>query len=134
MVPSYQTVPLANVPTKANAPKEQERASTPVPRRKKVAVAAMMIGMALLVVGYSYGSNTHPARIDIATTTTTMTATAANLVRGGVWNGDNSLAETDGGLTTTAVERSRDNGYRCCKKMSTGCEKYQDFHRNLNRH
>ena len=70
MFPSYQTVPLANVPTKANAPKE-ERSSTPVPRRKKVAVAAaMMVGMAVLVVGYSYGaSTTHPARIDIATTT-----------------------------------------------------------------
>ena len=86
MFPSYQTVPLANVPTKANAPKE-ERSSTPVPRRKKVAVAAaMMVGMALVVVGYSYGaSTTHPARmIDIATTTMTTTATAANLVRGGV--------------------------------------------------
>ena len=108
MVPSYQTVPLAIVP-KANAPKD-ERASTPVPRRKQVAVAAMMIGMALLVVGYWYGSNTHPARIDIATTTTM----AANLVRGGVRNGDNSLAATDGWPHLPP--------YRCCKKISDGCE------------
>ena len=72
MVPSYQTVPLANVPTKANVPKEE---------RSKVAVAALF-GMTLLVVGYSYGaSTTHPAMmIDIATTTTA----AANLVRGGI--------------------------------------------------
>ena len=75
MVPSYQTVPLANVPTKANVPKDE---------RSKVAVAALF-GMALLVVGYSYGaSTTHPAKINIATTTTA----AANLVRGGVRNGD----------------------------------------------
>ena len=72
----------------------------------------MMIGMALLVVGYSYGSNTHPARIDIATTT--MTATASNLVRGGVRNGDNSLAATDGWPHLPP--------YRCCKKISDGCE------------
>ena len=77
MVPSYQTVPLANVP-KANAPKD-ERSLTPVPRMKKVAVATL-VGMALVVVGYAYGSSTiHPARMtDIALTT------AANLVRGGV--------------------------------------------------
>ena len=86
MFPSYQTVPLANVPTKANVPKD-ERSSTPVPRMKKVAVAALF-GMALVVVCYSYGSNTHPAMmIDIATTTTTAAA-AANLVRGSVSNGD----------------------------------------------
>ena len=64
MVPSYQTVPLANVPTKANGPKEERASNTPVPRRKQVAVAAMMVGMALVVVGYSYGSNTHPSRKD----------------------------------------------------------------------
>ena len=73
MFPSYKTVPLANTP-------KAERSSTPVPRMKKIAVAAM-VGMALVVVGYSYGaSTTHPAKIDIATTTTT---TAANLIRGG---------------------------------------------------
>ena len=76
MFPSYQTIPLANVPTKANAPKD-ERASTPVLMKKKVAVAVMMVGMALLVVGYSYGSSTtNPARIDIATTTMTVTTTS----------------------------------------------------------
>ena len=86
MFPSYQTVPLANV-SKANAPKD-ERSSTPVPRMKKVAVAAM-VGVALVVVGYSYSSSTtHPAKIDIATTTMTTTTAAANLVRGGVRNGD----------------------------------------------
>ena len=37
MVPSYQTVPLANVPTKANGPKEERASNTPVPRRKQVA-------------------------------------------------------------------------------------------------
>ena len=74
MFPSYQTIPLANV-SKANAPKE-ERSSTPVPRMKQVAVAAM-VSMALVVVGYSYGaSTTHPGMmIDITTTTTA----AANL-------------------------------------------------------
>ena len=73
MFPSYQTVPLANAP-------KEERSSTPVPWMKKIAIAAM-VGMALVVVGYSYGaSTTHPAIIDITTTTTT---TAANLVRGG---------------------------------------------------
>ena len=84
MFPSYQTVPLANI-SKANAPKE-ERSSTPVPRMTKVAVAAM-VGMALVVGGYSYGaSTTHPAMmIDI---TTTRTTAAANLVRGGVRNGE----------------------------------------------
>ena len=55
---------------------------------KKVAVAAM-VGVALVVVGYSYSSSTtHPAKIDIATTTMTTTTAAANLVRGGVRNGD----------------------------------------------
>ena len=48
MFPSYQTVPLANAP-------KDERSSPPVPRTKKGAVAAMMVGMALLVVGYSDG-------------------------------------------------------------------------------
>merc|ERR1711865_1103607 len=103
-------VPLANVP-KANAPKV-ERASTPVLTRKKVVIAAMMVGMALVVLSYSYGASTiHPARMtDIATTTTTMTATAANLVRGGVRTGDNSLAATDGWPHLPP--------YRCCKKIS----------------
>merc|ERR1711865_29856 len=94
-----------------------ERASTPVPRRKKVAVAvAMMVGMALVVLSYSYGASTiHPARMtDIATTTTTMTTTAANLVRGGVRTGYNSLAATDGWPHLPP--------YRCCKKISDGCE------------
>ena len=88
MVPSYQTVPLANVPTKANVPKD-ERSSTPVTMMKKVAIAAM-VGTAL-VVGYSYGASTNPARINIATTTTT----AANLVHGGVRNGDAGQEDWD---------------------------------------
>ena len=49
---------------------------------KKVVITAM-VGTAL-VAGYSYGSSTNPAMIDIATTTTT--TTAAYLVRGGVSN------------------------------------------------
>merc|ERR1711865_803796 len=56
-----------------------------------------------------------------------MTATAANLVRGGVRTGDTSLAATDGGLTTTAVARNRENGMRCCKKISDGCEMVTRF-------
>ena len=68
MSPSYQTIPPAN------APKDEPSA---------------MVGTAL-VAGYSYGANTNPAMIDIATTTTT-----ANLVRGGDSNGDNSFAEIE---------------------------------------
>ena len=64
----YQTIPPAN------APKDEPSA---------------MVGTAL-VAGYSYGANTNPAMIDIATTTTT-----ANLVRGGDSNGDNSFAEIE---------------------------------------
>ena len=63
MSPSYQTIPPAN------APKDEQRSSTPVPMMQKVVIAAMMVGTAL-VAGYSYGANTNPAMIDIATTTT----------------------------------------------------------------
>ena len=42
---------------------------------------------------------------------------------GAVW----MLQTTDGGLTTTAVERIRDNvgGDSCCKKKSKECERYE---------
>jgi len=82
MSPSYQTVPPATNAPKANAPKE-ERSSTPVPMMKKVGIVAM-VGTAL-VVGYSYGASTNHAMI---ATTTMTTTSAANLVRGGVRNGD----------------------------------------------
>merc|ERR1711865_1274678 len=119
MVPSYQTVPLANVP-KANAP-------TPVPRRKKVAVAAMMIGMALLIVGYScsYGASTiHPARMtDIATTTTTMTAAAmaANLVRGGVQTGDTSFSDMEKEDCKNGPCNRNRNKKACLNDFTKGC-------------
>ena len=80
MSPSYQTIPPAT--------SKDEPSSTPVPMMKKVAVVAM-VGTAL-VVGYSYGASTNPARINIATTTT-----ATNLVRGGVRNGDAGQEDWD---------------------------------------
>ena len=63
MFPSYQTVPLANVPTKANVPKD-ERSSTPVMMMKKVAIVAM-VGTAL-VAGYTYGASTSSTTNDAA--------------------------------------------------------------------
>ena len=50
------------------------------------------------------------------------------LVAGGgtVW----MLQTTDGGLTTTAVERNRDIlGFSCCKHQSKECAKYNDANR-----
>jgi len=76
MSPSYQTIPPAN------APKDEQRSSTPVPMMQKVVIAAMMVGTAL-VAGYSYGASTNPVMIDKATMTTTTMTTAANLVRRG---------------------------------------------------
>ena len=124
---SYQTIPPANVPTKANVPKE-ERSSTPVPRMKKVAIAALF-GMALVVVGYSYGASTlHPARMtDIATTTTTTTATAtaANLVRGGVQNGDTSFAKMQKEDCYTGPCNKNENEVACLSGTYTkGCHWY----------
>ena len=119
MFPSYQTVPLANVPTKANAPK-----TTPVPRMKKVAVAAL-VGMALVVVGYSYGASTiHPARMtDIATTTTT--TTAANLVRGGVRTGDTSfVAMEKEDCYRGPCNKNRGNKEACLSGLTEGCHRY----------
>ena len=62
MSTSYQTIPSANAPT-------DEPSSTPVPRMKKVAVAAMMVSMAFVVVGYLYGAsnNNNPAMIKSVT-------------------------------------------------------------------
>ena len=124
MFPSYQTIPLANVPTKANAPKD-ERASTPVLMKKKVAVAVMMVGMALLVVGYSYGSSTtNPATT--MTMTMTMTATAANLVRGGVRNGDNSFAdmEKEEGCYDGPCNKQRNENACLSGTFAAGCNWY----------
>ena len=59
MSPSYQTIPPANA-------MKEEPSSTPVPMMKKIGIAAM-VGTALLVVGYSYGSSTNPAMIKSVT-------------------------------------------------------------------
>ena len=119
MSPSYQTVPPANAP-------KEEPSSTPVPMMKKVAVVAM-VGTAL-VVGYSYGASTNPARIDIATTTMTTTATAANLVRGGVRNGDNSFAEMEKEDCITGPCNKNRNEKACLSGTFTkGCNWYPQW-------
>ena len=117
MTPSYQH-------TTTNNPKE-EPSYTPVPMIKKVAIAAM-VGTALLVVGYSYGASTNPARIEIATTTT---AAAANLVRGGVSTGDNSFAdmEKEEGCWNGPCNKQRNEKACLSGTFAVGCNWYPQW-------
>ena len=88
----------------------------------------MMVGMAVLVVGYSYGARTtHPARMtDIATTTMTKTTkpAAANLVQGGVRTGDTSLAEMEKEDCYRRPCNKNKNKEACLSGLTEGCHWY----------
>ena len=85
-----------------------------------------MVGTALLVVGYSYGASTNPARIEIATTTT---AAAANLVRGGVSTGDNSFAdmEKEEGCWNGPCNKQRNEKACLSGTFAVGCNWYPQW-------